>query len=342
MNKMTGTDKRKAAIAVLLICILILILLITGCGKESTQEQGAAAQGSVTQEDAAAEDAAAEDTAVEDGAAEDAAAEDAAAEDTSHVATTKDMTEVEDVVEEGMVPIMAESLAEGIYPVEMKSSSSMFKADHVELIVHGGTMEAVLYMTSEAYPYMFAGTAEEAAKAKEEEYILPEEVGDGMRTFTLPVNALDAGESFSAFSKKKELWYDRTLLFRADSLPQEAFTEDLFTSLESLNLEDGEYMVEVSLSGGSGRAHVETPTRLFVEGEDCTAEIIWSSSNYDYMRVDDIKYDFINEEGNSTFVIPVSGFDRPMKVYANTTAMSEPHEIEYTLTFSSESIKPAE
>ena len=55
----------------------------------------------------------------------------------SHVASSADMTEVEDVVEEGMVPVYASDIVEGTYPVEMVSSSSMFKADHCELVVDG-------------------------------------------------------------------------------------------------------------------------------------------------------------------------------------------------------------
>lgn len=39
------------------------------------------------------------------------------------------------------------------------------------------------------------------------------------------------------------------------------------------------------------------------------------------------------------FEIPVTVFDRKMAVAADTTAMSTPHEIEYTLQFDSASIK---
>ena len=38
---------------------------------------------------------------------------------------------------------------------------------------------------------------------------------------------------------------------------------------------------------------------------------MWSSSNYDYMKVDDEKFELANAEGNSTFIIPVKGFDAP-------------------------------
>lgn len=278
-----------------------------------------------------------EEPKVEEGAAIEESSE---TEQESHVATSEDMTTVEDVVEEGMQPVYAKDLNPGTYPVEMVSSSSMFQADHAELVVEGDEMKVVLYMTSEAYPYMYAGTAAEADAAKEEEYILPEEVGDGMRTFTLPLGALDSGESFAAFSKKKELWYDRTLLFRVDSLPADAFSENFFVTAESLALTEGEYNVNVSLAGGSGRASVESPTKLIVGSEGAKAVITWSSSNYDYMIVGEEKILPTNTEGNSTFEIPVSHFDRPMNVTADTTAMSTSHEIDYTLTFDSSSIEP--
>ena len=60
------------------------------------------------------------------------------------------------------------------------------------------------------------------------------------------------------------------------------------------------------------------------------------------MLVNDEKYTMTNTEGNSTFEIPVEAFDCELPVIADTVAMSEPHEIEYTLLFDSESLKEAE
>ena len=71
-----------------------------------------------------------------------------------------------------------------------------------------------------------------------------------------------------------------------------------------------------------------------------TAKIVWSSKNYDYMKVGDTKYDTVIEDEHSTFEIPVSCFDWAMAVKADTTAMSEAHEIDYTLTFDSASVAP--
>ena len=100
--------------------------------------------------------------------------------------------------------------------------------------------------------------------------------------------------------------------------------------VSEMNLADGEYTVEVTMEGGSGRASIQSPTELTIENGQAQAEIVWSSSHYDYMMVDGDKYLPVNTEGNSTFEIPVSVFDEPMTVIGDTTAMSVPHEVEYT------------
>ena len=106
----------------------------------------------------------------------------------------------------------------------------------------------------------------------------------------------------------------------------------------SVDKEDGEYSIQVDLEGGSGKASVTSPTILTVEDGKAYAQIQWSSSNYDYMIVDGEKYLPVNTEGNSVFEIPVAALDTALAVTADTTAMSTPHEIEYTLTFDSASL----
>ena len=107
------------------------------------------------------------------------------------------------------------------------------------------------------------------------------------------------------------------------------------------DLEDGEYSIQVDLEGGSGKASVSSPTLMLVKDGRMYAELQWSSSNYDYMIVDGEKYLPTNEEGmNSVFEIPVLSMDEALPVIADTTAMGAPHEIDYNLTFYSDSIGP--
>lgn len=121
-----------------------------------------------------------------------------------------------------------------------------------------------------------------------------------------------------------------------------AFSTDVLAAEASSGgrgLADGKYAVDVTLSGGSGKASVESPTLLTVEDGKYFARITWSSSNYDYMVVDGRTYYNQNTDGgNSRFLIPVLAFDEEMPVAADTVAMGAPHEIQYTLHFYSDSI----
>ena len=106
----------------------------------------------------------------------------------------------------------------------------------------------------------------------------------------------------------------------------------------AIEAEDGTYMMDVAMEGGSGKASILSPCVVKVEDGQAAATIIWSSENYDYMIVDEVHYDPVTIEGGSTFEIPVAAFDAPITVIGDTTAMSQPHEIEYTFTFDSASM----
>lgn len=105
---------------------------------------------------------------------------------------------------------------------------------------------------------------------------------------------------------------------------------------------DGAYTIEITLTGGTGRSYIESPAELEIENGVMTAEIVWSSSNYDYMEVDGKEYYPISGEENSTFRVEIPVLDADIPVLAETTAMSEPHMIEYTLNFNSATIKKAD
>lgn len=120
---------------------------------------------------------------------------------------------------------------------------------------------------------------------------------------------------------------------------QEAADADTASTVPVLDLEDGAYLIDVTMSGGSGKASIESPTEMTVQSGKAYAKITFSSPNYDYMIVDDVTFLPDNTDGNSVFHIPITVFDSGMEVVADTTAMSTPHEITYTLNFVSSSIK---
>ena len=214
--------------------------------------------------------------------------------------------------ESAAVPMYGNSLQDGSYEVEMTSSSSMFRIVKAELQVTGGNMTAVITLSGTGYLKLFMGTGEEALAASEENFIPFVE---------------DKEFDCAAYSKRKEKWYDRKLSVLASSLPKHAFLWD-----------DGEYAMDVTLDGGSGRATVASPARITVSKGAMVAFVQWSSPDYDYMVADGVKYLPTNTEGNSVFEIPLSALDAPIEVVADTIAMSKPHEIAYTLTFHADTL----
>jgi len=52
-----------------------------------------------------------------------------------------------------------------------------------------------------------------------------------------------------------------------------------------------------------------------------------------------VKYEPVTTEGGSTFEIPVTGLDVKISVVADTVAMSQPHEIEYTILLDSATLE---
>lgn len=112
------------------------------------------------------------------------------------------------------------------------------------------------------------------------------------------------------------------------------------------------------LQGGSGKAFVETPCPVYEKEGTLCALITWSSDHYDYMIVNEKKLLPVNTEGNAQFMVPLgsleeiageaagaesggaemlpnalSGTSLEIDVQADTTAMSTPHLIDYTLSF---------
>ena len=285
----------------------------------------------------------------------------------SHVAPDNERASAKALLLEGMQPITADMVKEGTYEIDAESSSPFFKLGNTKLIVKDGQMSAVIAFDSKSYPLVYMGTAEQAAAAPYEDYI---EFDGDKWTFTVPVSALDQEIDCAAYSKRRKQWYDRKLMFYAATLPEGALLVDLpeygdpvqnsgasvaktasdvalgktgnenpETGAVPIDLPDGTYSIEVNLTGGSGRASVSSPTWLVVKDGYAYARLLWSSSYYDYMIVDEKRYDNETDDGsNSTFTIPILVMDEVIPVVADTTAMGDPVEIEYTLTFYSDTV----
>ena len=272
------------------------------------------------------------------------------------------------VLKYGMTPIYADSVNEGTYDITAYSSSKYFNVTNARLTVADGKMTVRFSIPSMSYTYVYTGTAKEAKNAPESEWIGYVE-DNGHTTFTIPIYALNAEIHCAAYSKARKRWYARSLCFDASSLPKDALKislpdfeliEEAVKSYEvvgseelkkkrqeaakalepvTMDLNDGDYSIEVNMTGGSGRASISSPTLLSVRDGKAYATLMWSSTYYDYMIIDGAYFYNTNESGGpSTFEIPITALDEPINIIADTTAMGDPVEIEYVLTFYEESV----
>ncbi len=231
------------------------------------------------------------------------------------------------------------ALPDGVYTADFDTDSSMFHANEAcngkgTLTVENGKMTFHVSLASTHIVNLYLGKASDAAD-HEADWLQPttdtvtysDGTSEEVYGFDIPVTAVDTDFDLAILGTKDK-WYDHVVSVR--NAVQQAGTAAPA---------DGTYTCDVTLEGGSGRATVESPAALTVADGKMTATIVWSSPNYDYMLVDGEKYLPTNTEGNSTFEIPVAALDTALDVTADTVAMSTPHEIEYTLTFDSASLK---
>lgn len=238
-------------------------------------------------------------------------------------------------------------LPDGVYTAEFSTDSSMFHVSEAcdgkgTLTVKDGVMTIHISLGSKKILNLYPGLAEDAAK---EGAVLLEPTtdtvtySDGMTEevygFDVPVPVI--GEEFDlALIGTKGKWYDHKVKVSDPVAEGAADTFDLSA------VEDGSYTIELTMEGGSGRASIQSPAQLAIADGAATAILEWSSPNYDYMLVNGEKYLPVNTEGNSVFEVPVEALDAPLTMIGDTVAMSTPHEVEYTVTFHSDTLQNAE
>ena len=242
-------------------------------------------------------------------------------------------------------------LPDGDYTAEFSTDSSMFHVSEAcdgkgTLTVKDGVMTIHISLGSKKILNLYPGLAEDAAK---DGAVLLEPTtdtvtySDGMTEevygFDVPVPAI--GEEFNlALIGTKGKWYDHKVKV-SDPVAEDS-REAANGSFAMSTLADGNYTIELTMEGGSGRASIQSPAQLAVADGAATATLEWSSPNYDYMLVNGEKYLPVNTEGNSVFEVPVKALDAPLTMIGDTVAMSTPHEVEYTVTFHSETLESTE
>ena len=301
----------------LTLAALLLAAVLTGCASAPAEPPAADSQPTQTEQPTAEEPAAEQPAAEEPPAAE----EEPAAEEPA--------------------------LADGVYTADFDTDSSMFHANEAcdgkgTLTVQDGEMTIHVSLVSKTILNLFPGLAEDAQKdgavllqPTTDTVTYSDGLSEEVYGFDIPVPALDT-EFDLALIGKKGVWYDHKV-----SVSNPEPLESAGKTAQDLGLADGSYTAEVAFSGGSGKSHIESPVTLTVKDGAVTATVVWSSSKYDYMIVDGERCDVLTTEPGSTFEIPVAAFDTDLTVIGDTTAMSTPHEIEYTLNCASATLTPA-
>ncbi|MGX8773575.1 MAG: iron transporter [Bacillota bacterium] len=235
----------------------------------------------------------------------------------------------------------------GTYVATFTTDNPMFHVNDANndkgiLTVENGQMTIHVSLQSKKIINLYYGLAEDAQKDGAEliepttdEVTYSDGYVDEVYGFDIPVPALD--EEFDvALIGTHGNWYDHKVVV---SNPVEG--DDIHAGT-AIDLEDGDYQVDVAKEGGTGKADIDSPAAMTVKDGKATLTVKWSSPHYDYMIVDGEKYEPVNKDElasagddsdiGSVFEIPISILNEPFSVIADTTAMSEPHEIEYKLT----------
>ena len=141
-------------------------------------------------------------------------------------------------------PTPEATAANGIYSMDVVSSSSMFKVVDCILTAKDGKMSAVLTLSGTGYGYLYMGTKEEAASADQSSWIPYQVNKEGKYTYTVSVEALDKEIAVAAYSIKKGIWYDRMLTFQSETMKK----------IADLNSTDSENKGDSGNNGNTGNS----------------------------------------------------------------------------------------
>ena len=329
---MTGKMNKKSIIT--LILSILIFAAVSGCG--NTRKVSGVGDNAIPSSNGTGSTETGEEAEGGRAVSEAQVSEETVSENSRYgkVADVADDTAPEETDDSNLTPVTASELNKGEYLIETGCSSPGFEIADTLLMAEDVSMNAVLRIESDEYLFIYPGTASEAASDSEDNYISPAQNDAGDRLYKIPVEALDKALSYAAYSGDKGEWYDRTLLFKSSSLPDEAFKESRYKTAKELKIEDGMYYIDVDTEGISGEDSIGSPALLLIQEGEAAAMITWASPDHEHMTVDGMEFDADKEDEEASFVIPVKSFDQKLSVTADTA--------EITLYFDSATITAAD
>ena len=278
------------------------------------------------------------------------------------------------------MPAETKDLKAGTWKVKSDTDNRMFYlypktgTKYSTLTVKGEgskkTMTATVTLTGEGYDYLYMGTALEAAKAPKNQWIKAKVV-NGYYTYTLPVSALDKNLTVSAHSKKKNRWFEHTIIFYSSgakavssgtstTVPKTKKKKDKYatsgkqTKFKKSKKKDKVSKYKDDSQKSTGAVNNRTALKDGVYTPDSFS---WSGGSGRLAYIKCRKITVTGGKAYATIVFGSSSYDRlkangkvysksggglstfviPVKLNANntiigrTTAMSQPHWIRYTI-----------
>lgn len=254
------------------------------------------------------------------------------------------------------------TVKDGDYTIDVTTSTGkMFNVIAAVLTNKNGVMTAKITLSGSGYDYLYLGSVEDAPKQKQKWIKYTLNVSN-QYVFEIPVESLDKEIKLAAHSSKNDAWYERGIIFESSTMkvtgtsgvstptptptPTQKPTNDKKPDKESkyesdlsggtgavdssTGLADGVYTPDkFSWSGGSGRTSISC-SKVTVTGGQAYATIVFSSSNYGYVKANGNIYYPSYGAGTSSFTIPVK-LNANNTIIGMTTAMSAAHEITYSI-----------
>ena len=106
----------------------------------------------------------------------------------------------------------------GDYHVEVETGAAMFKVIRCVLHAVDGNYTAEITLSGTGYNYLFMGSAEQAEQADSSQWISYTIDSEGKYTYTIPAVKLDVPLAVASHSLKNDQWYDRTMIFKSETM----------------------------------------------------------------------------------------------------------------------------